>query len=278
MKDSNIMLLGLQRSGTTLACHLINKLSNAVALHEPLYPIEFKDDSPLEIINRLERFCDNQRVSLLENGTAISKTKQGRVPDNHMCEIDKETGKRIDIIDSRVLKLDKHLSNDFVLVVKHCAFFAGVLDVLVGSFKCYAVIRNPLSTLLSWNSLEFEVSNGYAPAAERFDSQLKNLLHAENDKYERQILLLTWYYNKIYENLPMENIIFYEDIISSSGGELSKIISEASTLSETLTSKNNNAIYDAALKPLLANKLLQSNQGGYLHFYTKKSIKEILGS
>lgn len=278
MKNKNIMLLGLQRSGTTLACHLLNKLPEVVALDEPLAPIDFKDDSTEIMLDRIRLFCEVQRSSLIGDGIAVSKTNGGKVPDNHMSKYDKETGKRVDIIDGRLLKIEKQLPNDFTLVIKHCAFFVGILDKLVNAFPCYAVIRNPLSTLLSWNTLEFQVSNGYAPAAERFDIKLKQMLGSEKDKLERQIKLLTWYYDKIFKYIPSDNIIYYEGLISSSGKELKKILPEAAILSETLDSKNNNKLYSNELKPILLKKLLNLNTGGYLHFYNKRSIKEVLRS
>ncbi len=275
MNNENIMLLGLQRSGTTLACHLLNKLPKVVALDEPLVPIEFKDDSTEIMMERIRLFCEKQRHSLIKNGMAVSKTSGGEVPDNHMSKYDKETGKRVDVIDGCLLQIEKQLPSDFTLVIKHCAFFVGILDKLVNVFPCYAVIRNPLSTLLSWNTLQFEVSNGYAPAAERFDIKLRQMLDCEKNKLERQIILLNWYYDKIFNYIPSENIIYYEELISSSGKELTRILPEAAELSETLSSKNNNQLYSNELKPILLQKLLKFNNGGYLHFYNKSSIKEV---
>ncbi len=278
MDSKNIMLVGLPRAGTTLTCHLINKLPDMVALHEPLKPIDFKDDSSLEMVKRISFFCQEQRRSLLENGTAASRTIGGKVPDNHIRGINENTGKRTNKIDGQVLAVDKSLSNDFTLIVKHNAFFAGILGVLAESFKCFAVVRNPLSVLLSWNSVDMAVSQGYAPAAERFDKKLGELLRKEDDRYQRQIYLLSWYYNQIFKHVASSNVIRYEDIISTGGCALGKVISDAESLNETLHSKNNNALYDADLKPLLAEKLLDLSQGGYLHYYTKDDVKEMLGA
>lgn len=276
MDCKNIMLVGLPRSGTTLTCHLINKLPDMVALHEPLKPIEFKDDTPLEMVERIRRFCEAQRKSLFENGTAASRTIGGKVPDNHIQGFNESSGKRANKIDGQVLEVDKALSNDFTLVVKHNAFFAGILDILVDSYKCFAVVRNPVSVLLSWNSVEMAVSQGYAPAAERFDKKLEEQLRGEDDKFERQIYLLTWYYNKIYKNISKKNIVLYEDIISSGGRALSNVLPAASGLKETLRSKNKNVLYDDALRPLMVEKLLNLKDGGYLHYYSKDSVKAML--
>jgi len=49
-----------------------------------------------------------------------------------------------------VIEVDKQLSPDFLLVMKHNSAFAGVLDRLVRRLPVYAVVRNPLSILSSW--------------------------------------------------------------------------------------------------------------------------------
>jgi len=276
INNKNIMLLGIPRSGTTLGCHLINKLPNAVALHEPFRPKNFSNNSPSEVIRKIEGFINIQRFSLLENGTAVSKTIGGKVPDNHLRVSGIGSKKRVETVEDRVLLLSEMPPKDFFLVIKHCSFFVGILEFLVSSYNCFAIVRNPLSTLLSWNSVELQVTHGYAPAAESFDNNLKTLLYGQVDSYKRQMLLLTWFYNKLYKFLPRENIILYEDIISSGGSVLGHIIPEGKSLSESLYSKNNNPLYDNELKHFLAEKLLSVDHESYLHFYSKEDILRVL--
>jgi len=274
--NKNIMLLGVPRSGTTLACHLINKIPNAVALHEPLIPKDFMGEPPIEVINKIGSFINTQRLSLLSDGNAVSKTLGGIVPDNHLKAAGSGAEKRVATIDSTTLFIDKKLQKDFTLVIKHCSFFAGIVELLVDYYQCFAIVRNPLSTLLSWNSVELKVAHGYAPAAESFDASLKSILHDEEDVYKRQIILLTWFYNKLYEFIPRQNIILYEDIISSNGRVLECIIPAGTSLSRALKSKNNNPLYDSDLKIFLAEELLKMNEKGFLHFYTKDDVLQVL--
>ena len=72
--------------------------------------------------------------------------------------------------------------------------------------------------------------------------------------------------------------MFYEDIISTGGQILSKLLPSATVLDETLQSKNKNTLYDDDLRPFLAEKLLNVKDGGYLHFYTKDNVKEMQGN
>lgn len=268
----NIMLVGLPRSGTTLTCHLINKLPDAVALHEPLQPMQMKEHTIDMLLKAINDFCVEQRESILSNGIAISKTKGGKVPDNPLQGLDEDTGKRVRVIDSRELQVNKELKSDFSLVVKHNAFFAAILDSLVSRFECYAVVRNPLSVLLSWNSVEFAVSNGFAPCAEAFYPSLKKSLRGEKDKYTRQLTLLNWYYDQMYKNISPERILRYEETVSSGGKSLKKIIPSAQNLEESLNSKNNNPLYNMELKDKLINKLLDVDAGGYLNFYSRNEL------
>ena len=276
MKTKDIVLVGIPRGGTTLSCHLVNKLSDAVALNEPLQPPSFKNNNSAEILEKIQYFFREQRSSLLQNGTAVSKTQGGKVPDNPLQGSDESTGSRTRVIDSRVLEIEKTLPDEFYLMIKHNAFFAAIIDELVKSYNCFAIIRHPLSVLLSWNSVTFPISKGYAPAAEMFDKELERMLRTEPDKTKRQIKLLTWYYDQINEYVPASNIIKYEDIISTGGSALKIAFPSATFLDEPLNSKNKNPLYDKSLIPEIVEELLNVRLGGYLNFYTKESIRSRL--
>lgn len=93
---NNIILTGAPRSGTTLACHLLNKLPDALALHEPIRPARFVDPEagPDMVLAAMERFFNEQRQQAREQGTVASKGVGGVVPDDPY-EPDPEPGARI---------------------------------------------------------------------------------------------------------------------------------------------------------------------------------------
>ncbi len=275
MSASDIILAGVPRSGTTLTCHLLNKLPNVVALHEPITPAEYFGLETKEVIGRLRGFFLEQRESLLRDGVAASKSAGGIVPDNSIKGIDKKTGQRKSILNSKILVVDKPLTVDFDLAVKQPNFFTAKLQDLVHHFQCYAIIRNPLSALLSWNSVEMRVSRGYAPGAEAFDKDLSIRLSSEKDLLSRQLILIAWYFEKYARILPAERIVRYEDLIASGGRELAKISVSAKQLDERLVSKNNSRHYDQTKKNTIAEKLLNSD-GRYFEFYDKQEILRLL--
>jgi UDP-N-acetylmuramoylalanine-D-glutamate ligase len=56
----NIAITGLGQSGTTLACHLLNKVHDTVALSEPMAPTEFEDLMP-----DTDAVCDGRHRGIL---------------------------------------------------------------------------------------------------------------------------------------------------------------------------------------------------------------------
>jgi hypothetical protein len=196
------------------------------------------------------------------------------VPDNPLSGIDKITGKRIRVLDGRLIQIDKNLPNNFSLVIKQPAFFTAILENLTKSnlLSCFAVVRNPLSVLLSWNTVEMPVANGRVPAAEAFDLELKSNLDQIADIYDRQVFLLNWFFEKYLNHLPKDNILFYEGTIKSQGRSLSVIQTDAKNLNEPLSSKNTNNLYDARLRELFIQKLLQKKDGAFWRFYSEPDI------
>ena len=68
-KGQNILLTGVPRSGTTLACQLLCDFSQTIALNEPLDHKQFAD--PRAAKKNIARYFTEFRVSLLNDGTAI---------------------------------------------------------------------------------------------------------------------------------------------------------------------------------------------------------------
>lgn len=273
-----VILTGLPRSGTTLTCHLLNKLPNCVALHEPLVPFELATYAGTNLVAVIAEYFAAQRLQILQTGTAISKSFGGQVPDNPMAGIDSQTGKRIRLLDGRLVQITKPLAEDFYLAIKQPAFFTAILKDLVSSnlFNCFAIIRNPLSVLLSWNSVDMPVSQGRVPAAEAFAPELKQKLDYIPDVYDRQISLLDWFFQQYINYLPSEHILFYEKTINSNGKSLDVINPLASDLHETLYSKNNNKLYDNVLKQVLLEKLLSSKNNAFWNFYTEEQLVSLV--
>lgn len=291
---NNIIITGIPRSGTTLTCHLLNKLPNVVALHEPISSTGWTSVEGQGIDDLIYTFFEQSRESLQVKKTAISKQLDGQVPDNPKqsdalwlrvlqrlrvgrIELEKLRLGTCGLRQSRVshgrIVFEKPLKKDFTLCIKHNGQFTGLLPSLLQRYFVYAIIRNPLAVLCSWNSIRFGPREGHMYVVEKMNPELAKRLAEQDDRYQRQLVLLSWFYEQYEQYLNSQQIIRYEELIESNGQALSVIVKEAGLLNEALEDKN--PVYnDRKLNALLAEKLLAS-KGAYWKFYSRQSVEEL---
>lgn len=269
------ILTGIARSGTTLTCSLLNKLPGCVALHEPMNPADLVGlEVPHAFVAAVAEFFAAQRASLLGSRMAVSKAREGRIPDNPFGSTDGTADLRPSTVRSEAVRFEKHLDPGFRLVVKHPNCFTATLHALRDRYPCFAVVRNPLAALLSWHSIQAPVNDGHLPYGEAFDARLKAALAAEPDRVSRQLVILRWYFSRYEELLPRTHVIRYEDIVASGGRALARIDPDAATLDEPLENRNQNALYDARVVLGLAERLL-ADDTIYRGFYTRGDVEAL---
>ena len=273
----DIVLTGPPRSGTTLTCRLLNDLPDTVALHEPIPPRRFaRLETEEAVLDGVEDFFRETRRTILTRKVAVSKHAGGQVPDNVYERTSPDGGPRAHAGKEKgEIPMTKELGRDFYLVVKHPAMFTALLPVLAKRFPAYAIVRNPLSILASWNSVDHNVRDGHAPAAERYDEGLKRDLASTDDRTERQLRLLSWFFERYEGTLPEDHVIRYEEIVATGGGALSAVIPSAGTLNEPLESKNLNEAYGRDEMRLLGERLLE-REGAYWRYYRRERVEELL--
>ena len=195
---------------------LLNKLPDTVALSEPFNPGIFAEvSSEEEVCEIIERFYRRMRGKIRRQGVAVSKHVGGEVTDNLFDDTRSDTGKRSRRAGKGRIAIDKELSRNFSLVIKTPGRFTAHLPTLARRFPAFAIIRNPLSVLASWNSVEIPGERGRFPLAERYDENLARQLSTQNDSLERQLCLLSWWYERLYTTLDADHIIRYEDMVLS---------------------------------------------------------------
>jgi hypothetical protein len=132
MEQENIILTGIPRSGTTLTCHLLNKLPQTVALHEPMNVDQFSKLESREVIcQEIRQFFQEARASISYRKEVLSKNILGAVPDNPVGEARTQSGLRQSISPLGLIKVKKELDPGFLLVIKHPAAFTALLRELV---------------------------------------------------------------------------------------------------------------------------------------------------
>lgn len=275
MRNHDVVLLtGLPRSGTTLMCHLLNKLPNAVALAEPMDIGKFRGLSDRAVIRRIERFANAQRKQILRKGVAASKSAGVEVPSNFLVD-QGEGGARKAILDGKTITVTNLTTLDFSLYIKHPNFFSAGLPFLSQAFECYASVRNPLSVLLSWQDCPFSISQGRAPAAEQVSTDLRAQLNAERDVLTRQLIILDFLYQRYHRFLP-GRVVRYEDVINSGGRALVLINDKAEQLNEALVSRNSRLIRSDPNAKIVAGRLLESENACW-NFYSRGAVQRLLG-
>lgn len=266
MNGNNHILTGPPRSGTTLTCFLLNKLPDTIALHEPMRLSMFPN--PQEGLAAVHDFFQTSRESLLREGKALSRVSGDQIPDNPFPQ--HASGQRKSIVRKDWVLFDKPLSPDFNLFIKHNAHFTFLLQELIKHYPCAAIIRNPVSVLASWNTIDAPVANGLLNILPYLRPDLHRKLEAENDILDRQVLLLHFFFEQ-YRQIPDLKVIRYEDIIATGGKALADILPDASQLHEPLTSKNKSAVYDR-VNPQQIKERLSQFDGAYLHYYDLKDL------
>lgn len=277
MNEPTTLLTGIPRSGTTLVCHLLSRLPDVVALHEPIRIADLPAGPVQGLLDPLARFAAETRHRLITEATAQSKQIGGAVPDNPIAQEKSDDGLRKAVNEIGTIGIAKPLSRGFHLVIKHNALFTVALDVLCARYRCFAVIRNPLAVLASWRSVDLPVHRGRIPAAEARDPDLAARLSADAPVEDKQLFILDWFFDRFHRLLSPDRIIRYEEVVATGGRCLAGLAPAASILPAQLASRNASALYDRA-HILSMGRLLLERDGAFRHFYADADIEAVMAS
>lgn len=271
-----IALTGLPRSGSTLCCHLVGASPDAVALVEPMDVMALDASSPARAALQVVRFFEDSAASLLAEQRAPSVHASGALPDNPYGVERRDDGLRARTV-SEVgpVRFDKPLSPDFVLMVKHNAAFAALLPELSQHVEVFALMRNPLAVLCSWQTVPIPPQRGRAVAAEHLDAGLRRTLDAEPDVLERQLRLLDWFFSRYLACVPEARRLRYEDIVSTQGASLRDAMRlRAPEESAPMDERNTNPAYRDVDVPTLVDRLSRE-PGAWHEVYAVGAIERL---
>lgn len=247
LNSADIVLTGIPRGGTTLACRLLGEAADTLALFEPM-PVTSLPNEPVSAAAAVARYFSAVRERALREGRVPSKHRGGRVPDNPYGERASGQQQRPWLVEEGDIAVDKPLSAAFRLVIKHNAAFTALLPQLGERFAVVGIVRNPLAVLASWHSVDLPVSRGRLPAGEQLDPQLAQALAAQPDCLRRQILILDWFFERLQRWVPPSCLLRYEDVVASDGACLLRAVGAAVPKGAVarLRSRNANTQYAAA--------------------------------
>jgi hypothetical protein len=290
VNENNILLAGVPRSGTTLTCELLNVVPDTVALDEPMRARTLTGDpapgepatrpdgdgpDPSLICEEIERFLTGTRESIATRSMAVSQQVEGRVLGGKYADDYGDEGQRTALASKGEIRIDKELSERFLLVIKHTGAFTALLESLVERFRVYAVVRNPLAILCSWQTVPFPGREGHHPVAERIDRDLERALGRIDDRVERQLHLIGWFFERYLALLDDRHILRYEAIVESKGSALAAMTERASALDQALENRNATA-YDRSAMIELGERLLATD-GAWWRLYPRESVSDLIG-
>lgn len=274
-----VILTGIPRSGSTLSCNILNKYKNTLALLEPLEPSLFDaNKGKYSAVLNISKFAFECRKNVLRDGEVMTRHSNGTIPSNPLEDTLSDTLRK-PVVKAGMIELNRVFDKDFTLVIKHNALFTSLLDELVDFFPCYSIIRNPLSVLASWHTVDLPVNRGRIPAGEKFDFILRDKLLMTTDVLDRQIMILNWFFEKFDKYINKDNIIKYEDIIAQNGSNFNKLSysNELEESLEDLESKNSSNLYKNIDIEHIHKRLVNSD-GLFWKYYTKKEIDLVFNS
>jgi hypothetical protein len=213
----NVFVTGIPRSGTTLACALLDSLDNAVCLSEP----DWQDAWPRE----MQRTAFAQR--LRDDFARVRRVLQagGEIPDRRLPDGAAITnyfpsaGDGSRAIAYVVQPLRRAgLDDDFLLGMKQNAHYTCIIEELVGhaDFDVIAIVRHPLATIRSWRSAKnLPINDGRLPAAEPLWPELAALKTDTADVLLRQVLIYRMFCERYLALGERVRVVRYEDLVTN---------------------------------------------------------------
>jgi len=205
----DLIITGVPRSGTTLAAAIIDQTPNCLCLSEPDNHVDLMNGaaSPEDFVSRLCREFETVRRTILSGGSVLDRRRAAGAPVTDYFSDPLSDGRRELAVTTRGIHRSR-LSPDFVLGVKHNALYTAVLPEIVqsGRFRVIAIIRDPVSVLMSWQMLDLPISRGRLPAGERFWPELAALGRADLDLTDKQIRicdLLLYRYGQLADRIAV---------------------------------------------------------------------------
>ena len=271
-KRDNIIVTGVPRSGTTLVCALLNNLENTICLREPEEHVKWLRDvgSADEYVDRIKNDFQDIRDNIKLGKAIFDRSSVGGemltnyFPDRKDVNERRKVSFEMKNVDYQMLK------NKFTLATKHNVEYASVLPELIQSkqFLFICPIRNPISTILSWNTLATPVSQGAIPMSRYYWPEVNESIVNVDSLLHRQVIIFDMFCKRFYEYKNDINVVFYEDLLKNQNG-LSGIVGRKQQAKIELTNKNKSIQYDWGLAQKIY--LLIKRHAKYIHYFYQDS-------
>lgn len=265
----NILITGIPRSGTSLVSSLVAKNSDSVVFSEPDWLKEIRLES-----HNCKVFATNlsSMISILRsnviNGIPL-KLKYNKetlsIPSNYYLRNKSDNL----IIDKKEIEVvfDKHYAHN-PFYIKSNAQFTSCLNELIqtNKFKIFCIIRNPISCIMSWRSLNIPVSHGSMKVAEKYSNSFRDKTKNLQGLLRKQAAIIDWHYQIYTKYAEYIKIIKYEELVSNTKTIIERITDSTALDIPELKSKNKSSNYNLEEVSLIVNQLKKTGEF-YKEFY-----------
>jgi hypothetical protein len=242
-QDNNLLITGLPRSGTSLLLSLLAS-GGSLCFSEPpwLKTLRENSENGQQLVDLLEQQISQLRERIA-NGKAIDMVfKQGtdQPPDNYF---DGNHKLRRSTREIRPVLLPTNSSRDRFIIKANALFTANLTQLAAHEhWRIKAIVRDPLAVIMSWRSVNIASSHARLKKLEKYDFRLQQISQQE-PLLKRQVLLLDWYFSQ-FNQLPSNDLIYYESLVQSPAHTLQQQLGQNITTATNLVSKNHNQQYD----------------------------------
>lgn len=216
MLRNNIIITGIPRSGTTLLTALLDCPPSSVAIGEP------------DVLGTWQKVYANDHAGftkeLIRYFADVRHKIKSKIPFKDRISVD---GQPLTNYASRALegrrdqayvvadRVIEQVEDNFVLLVKAPVIFTSVLSAILAqdAFKVLAIIRDPVATLLSWNSVNFPISQGRLPAGEQYWPELRKIAEMESNVLDKQAMIWELFARTYLNHKEKIVLIRYEDMV-----------------------------------------------------------------
>lgn len=265
----NILITGIPRSGTSLVSSLVAKNCDSVVFSEPdwLKDIRLQSNHCKDFASNLSSMISTLRSNII-NGRSLKLKYNNNtlsIPSNYYLRNNADDL----IIDKKETEVvfDKCYANN-PFYIKSNAQFTSCLKELIQTdkFKIFCIIRNPVSCIMSWRSLNIPVSHGRMKIAEKYSHTFRDKTKNLQNLMQKQVAIVDWHYQIYSKYAEHINIIKYEELVSSTRTIIEQIINSNACDIPTLKSKNSSTHYKLEEVNLIVDQLKKAGEF-YKEFY-----------